>query len=138
MGMNIEIDVKDYTDKYLNRMKSKINVFLDESKSLVASQASVNSPVDTGALSRSFLTDSFVDSSEQVAYIGSSLDYAIYQEYGTGEYALNGNGRKGGWAYRGKDGKRHFTFGSHPHRMLYNAVNSCRSSIQSRFKQIME
>jgi hypothetical protein len=24
---------------------------------------------------------------------------AVYEEFGTGEYAFNGNGRKGGWFY---------------------------------------
>lgn len=48
-------------------------LFLLEVKDSIASQTSLNSPVDTGGLSRNFLTDSFVDKSEKTAYIGSSL-----------------------------------------------------------------
>lgn len=46
--------------------------------------------------------------------IGPETDYSIYLEYGTGEYAENGNGRKGGWRYKDSKGQWHFTFGMKP------------------------
>lgn len=137
MGVEVKIEVTDKTDKCLNEMTNSVISWLEEAKDLVSSQASLNSPVDTGALSRSFLTDSFVDTAEKVAYVGSSLEYAIWQEFGTGEYALNGNGRKGGWCYIGTDGQKHFTHGVHPQRMLYSAVNSCQSLISAKLQEIL-
>lgn len=82
------VELKDYTDKILSSFERKANTFLLEVKESISSQASINSPIDTGNLSRSFLTDSFVNKSEKTAYIGSSLKYSVWQEFGTGEYAL--------------------------------------------------
>ena len=90
---------KDNSVKVINRLEKAAIAFLYEAKTSIASQASKNCAVDTGDLKKSFQTDSIVVEKEMTAYIGSSLEYAIYQEYGTGEYALKGNGRKGGWVY---------------------------------------
>jgi hypothetical protein len=45
--------------------------------------------------------------------IGPETEYAPYLEYGTGEFAEKGDGRKGGWVYPYKDGYR-FTLGMRP------------------------
>lgn len=136
----MEIKFTDFSDEVLDKMHDQAIAFLEEAKASISSQASRNSPVDTGALRTSFQTDSFVDEGELTAYIGSSLEYAIWQENGTGEYAVNGNGRKGGWAYKDKDGKVHFTRGNKPRRMLYKAFNIKKKAIVSRaealFKEI--
>lgn len=47
--------------------------------------------------------------------VGSDAPYAIYQEYGTGIYAENGNGRKTPWVYRRSDGGFITTRGNRPH-----------------------
>lgn len=131
------VELKDYTDKILNSFERKANAFLLEVKDSVASQASLNSPVDTGGLSRSFLTDSFVDKKEKTAYIGSSLKYSIWQEFGTGEYALEKNGRKGGWVYKSsKDGNFYRTKGVKPQRMLYKALLNKKTLIASQAKKV--
>ncbi len=136
--MSTTVELKDYTDKILSSFERKTNVFLLEVKDSIASQASLNSPVDTGGLSRSFLTDSFVDKKEKIAYIGSSLKYSIYQELGTGEYALEGNGRKGGWTYKSnKDGKFYHTRGIKPQRILYQALLTKKPLITSQAKKIL-
>ena len=131
MGVNVE-----FIDNSVE-VKAKLNqvalAFLEEAKDSIASQASRNSPVDTGALKSSFQTDSLVDEHAKIAYIGSSLEYSIWQEYGTGEYALNGNGRKGGWVYKNlKTGKYVFTRGNKPQRMLYHAFQQKKASVKSR------
>ena len=38
-----------------------------------------------------------VDDSELVATIGNTNENAIWEEFGTGEWALKGNGHRGGW-----------------------------------------
>lgn len=135
--MSGKVEFKDYTLKVLAKLDEKAEAFLEEAKDSVSSQASRNSPVDTGALKSSFQTDSFVDAKEKTAYIGSSLEYAIYQEYGTGEYALNGNGRQGSWVYKNlKTNKYVFTRGNKPQRMLYHAFEQKKDSVENRAKQI--
>lgn len=43
-----------------------------------------------------------VDESAGSAKVGTSLESGYWEEYGTGEYAVHGDGRKGWWVY--KDG----------------------------------
>lgn len=48
-----------------------------------------------------------VDESDKVARVGSQHEAAYWEEFGTGEHALYGNGRKGWWVYvKGSDTPR--------------------------------
>lgn len=133
------IKFTDNSVKVIDNINDKVIKFLEEGKASLASQASKNSPVDSGDLKKSFTTDSIVVDKEHTAYIGSSLDYAVWQEYGTGEYALNGNGRKGGWVYRSKkDGKFYRTNGTTPKRMLYHAFQQKKEAVKKRGQQIFK
>lgn len=125
------------------QIKAKIDqcsvAFLEEAKSLIASQASANTKRVTGQLSKSFLVDSRVDSGNFTAYIGSNVNYAMYYEMGTGEHALKGNGRKGGWCYRDpQTGKLIFTRGSRPRRPLYKAYMTKKGAVQNRAKEVFK
>lgn len=71
-----------------------------------------------------------------VAKVGSPLENAIWEEFGTGEYALEGNGRKGGWAYTNEKGETVFTHGKTPSRALYYAIKNCEGAIKSRLAGI--
>lgn len=121
---------------YRVECKAAINVncegFLLEATGEIASRAADNSPVDTGQLKGSWGTA--VDGN--VGYVGSPLEYAIYQEMGTGEYAAEGGGRKGGWFYVDADGVGHFTRGTKPKRMLMNAFNSTKAAIIKRAQSL--
>lgn len=108
--------------------------FLEEAASEVESAARRNSRVDTGQLKGSW--SHTVDNGKKVATIGSPLENAIWEEFGTGEYALEGNGRKGGWVYVDDEGIRHFTFGKKPNRTLRRAFDDKMPAIQRRAKQI--
>ena len=131
------VEFKDYSITVIGKMNDKAVAFLEEAKSALASQASRNSPVKSGDLKRSFQTDSLVDESELTAYIGSSVEYAIWQEMGTGEYAVEGNGRKGGWCYKDAEmGETVFTRGTRPKRMLYHAFLQKRDAVKARGKKI--
>ena len=76
--------------------------------------------VPTGTLMNS-ITHQVVESEDSV-YIGTNVEYAPYVEYGTGIYADNGAGRKTPWAYKGNDGKLHFTHGMKPKHFLKDGV----------------
>ncbi len=94
----------------------------------VTSDAKRNSPVDTGQLKNSWTY--IVDEDKLEATIGSPLENAVWNEFGTGEFALHGDGRKGGWNYKDKEGKWHHTFGKKPHRTLQSAFNQNKSAIK--------
>ena len=95
---------------------------------LVEGQAVLLAPVDKGGLRDSIGYK--VDESELVAYIGTNCEYAIYVEYGTGEFAENGNGRKGGWVYKTPNGEVHFTYGMPPQPYLRPAFRKNQKAIR--------
>lgn len=92
-----------------------------------------NAPVDKGQL-RNSIGYNIVGNT---ARIGSSVVHAIYNEYGTGEFAENGAGRKGGWAYPDPSGKvtksgkpvMIFTKGIKPTRFMRDAFKANKSQI---------
>ena len=66
------------------------------------------------------MTGSFI-AGQHEAIIGSSDQNAIWEEFGTGEHALQGNGRKGGWSYQDEKGDWHYTTGKKPSRAFFKA-----------------
>lgn len=68
--------------------------------------------------------------SNVIGQVGSPLDHAIYNEFGTGEFAENGAGRKGGWSYQTPDGKWHFTRGMAPRPFLRPGFRNNKENIK--------
>lgn len=101
--------------------------FLYEAVAEIQSQTARNSRVDTGQTKGSWETS--VDEESLEAVVGSAFENAIWEEFGTGEYALEGNGRKGGWFYVDEKGQKHFTMGKKPNRALFNAFESLKTKI---------
>ena len=111
-------------------MKAQIIGWLDAIGEDAASTAANKAPVDTGALKNSI--SHAVDESEQKAYIGTNIEYAIWHELGTGIYASEGGGRQGGWNYQDSEGNWHHTngvpakhflqFGATAHQAEYKAM----------------
>lgn len=130
------IQFKDNRIEVKKAMNDKAIKFLYEAKNSLASQTQLNTPEQTGDLKRSFGEDSYVDEDKLIAYIGSRLQYAIWVEMGTGEHAVNGNGRKGGWIYKDEQGKSHYTRGMKPKRMLYKAKQIKGKKIQEQANKI--
>ena len=110
--------------------------FLHEGAGELVSQIARNSPVDTGQLKNSW--NYKVDESKQEATIGSPLENAIWTEYGTGEYALEGNGRKGGWSYKDEHGDWHFTMGKKPLRTFYKDFKSLKPKLIKRAEEVVK
>lgn len=91
--------------------------------------------------------------------VGSTSENAIWEEFGTGHYAVEGNGRQTPWyvpvegytghkkpTYNGKvvivygkDGKAFYkTNGKKPTRALENAKNSTEKKIRKRLEQLVK
>lgn len=108
----------------LTLIRQKLVDKLTLASEIVVSAAIEKCPVDTGNLRGSITAE--VDENSLVARVGTPVEYAPYIEFGTGEYAENGDGRKGGWFYeydgnKGEKGKR-FTRGSKPQPFLRPAL----------------
>lgn len=107
-----------------------------------------------------------VDESKGEAQVGNPMELAIWYELGTGDYAVNNDGRKGGWwikvgngkgciplkdakkygwkkVRKDKDGNLTFVFttGMKPRRPLQTAFNNLKNAIiaeaQRRFTEGM-
>lgn len=108
-------------------ISSACKAWLEEAAGELEAQTKRNQTrVDTGATKGGW-THRVLSDSEAV--VGNPLENAIWEEYGTGEYALNG-GRKGGWVYQDEAGEWHRTKGKTPLRPLHKAFTANRAKIQ--------
>lgn len=89
--------------------------------------AKENCPVDDGTL-RASITHN-VDISKLQGEIGSNVEYAPYVEFGTGLYAIKGNGRKTPWKFQDAEGNWHYTAGMHPQPFLEKALEDNKEQI---------
>lgn len=101
---------------------------------LVEGQAVLLAPVSTARLRSSI--DYVVDEKELTGYVGTNVEYAVYVEFGTGEFAENGRGRKGGWVYKDPSGEWFFTWGQTPQPYLRPAFREKKSQIEALAKII--
>lgn len=132
MAGNVRFE--DFHIAVSERMSEAAVTFLEEAASEIESAAKRNSRVRSGQLKGSW--SHVVDEDKKEATIGSPLENAIWEEVGTGEYAVNGDGRLGGWSYEDEDGNWHHTIGKKPNHTLQRAFESRKNAIINRAKQI--
>lgn len=130
------VEFHDYSIKVKEAINGNINAALEECAGELESEVKRNTRVDTGKTKNSFQHK--VIDSEHTAYIGSDYENAIWEEFGTGEYALKGNGRKGGWKYVDEKGDGHFTHGKAPSRAFWNAFTSLKNKIIKRIQDALK
>lgn len=136
MAIKNSFKLEDYTDKVTAALQKTAVKWLHEAGGELEAQVKRNTAVDTGQLKGSWRYVTDVDKLEAV--IGSPLENAIWEEFGTGEFALAGNGRKGGWVYRDAKGNFHFTRGKKPRRALHNAFVRLKPKLVKRAQQLFK
>ena len=131
-----KIKLELHTDDAIAEIKRLAVAWLHEAAGELESQTKRNTAVDTGQLKGSWTNT--VNTEKLEAQIGSPLENAIWEEFGTGQYALNGNGRKTPWVYQDAKGNWHKTSGKRPKRALFNAFTTKKkaliASAQNKFK----
>lgn len=151
------VTFEDYSIQVKAALDDAVYQFLEEASSEIQSHAQRNTPIGSGQLKGSW--SHVVDEANQEAQVGSPLENAIWTELGTGEYALEGKGRKGAWfvpvekvtgkkkpTFNGKvvivygdNGQQFFkTNGKRPARMLHNAFVNNKAKIIRRAEQIFK
>lgn len=158
-----KVEFHDFSIKCKDTLDDAVNQFLEEAASELQSEAQRNS-----AFSRNLhgTWNHVVDEDEKVATVGNPMQLAIWMEMGTGEYALEGKGRKGYWVYvkgnssvteanpgkartleeaklavaflREKGLDAYYTKGQKPRRMLWKAFQSKKAAIISRAEQVLK
>lgn len=115
----------DYSEEVFGEINDRLSAALEEAAGELESQVKRNTRVDTGKTKNSWRHKT----KDLTAHVGSDYENAIWEEFGTGDYALNGDGRKGGWLYEDAEGVGHFTHGKKPTRAFWNAYNTLKSDI---------
>ncbi len=131
----------EFTDNSMQvkaALSDGVRAFLYEAGGELQAQTMRNSRVDTGQTKGSYQYKVEEKTGEASVHVGSNQENAIWEEYGTGEYALQGNGRKGGWFYKDAKGTGHFTYGKKPNRPLYRAFNTLCGKLKGRLEQILK
>ena len=127
---------EDFTVQVKGAIDDRINITLEECAGEIEAQTKRNSRVKTGKTKNSIRH--VVDSEQHVATVGSSDENFIFEEFGTGEHALQGNGRKGGWFYKDEKGNWHYTRGKKPSRAFYKAYMSLKTPIIKRIQDSLK
>lgn len=154
---NKDIIFKDNSVQVKRAIEGAIGAFLVEASSELVSQTARNTRVGDGQLKSSWSAK--INETKGEATIGSPLENAIWEEFGTGEYALEGNGRKTAWyipvdsymgkkkptyqgevvIVHGKGGKEFYkTDGKKPSRAFWNAYKTSKGKIIKRFETILK
>lgn len=150
-----EFEFEDNSIKVKNAIDKIAEQWLEDATRILHRQVIQNTRVDTGQTKSSWKR--VVSGNEGI--VGSTSENAIWEEFGTGHYAVNGDGRKGAWyvpvdgytgtkkptfngkvvIVYGKNGKAYYkTNGKAPVRPLENAKNSTENKIQRRLKQLVK
>lgn len=146
---------EDNSVKILRALDEVGQQWLEDATRILHRQVVQNSRVDTGQTKSSW--KKIVEDNEGI--VGSTSENAIWEEFGTGHYAVNGDGRKGAWyvpvegylghkkptyngkviVVYGKNGQAFYkTNGKKPNRALENAKNSTEKKIQKRLEQLIK
>lgn len=158
-----KVEFQDFSIQCKDALDGAALQFLEEAASELQSQAQRNS-----AFSRDLhgSWNHVVNESKMEATVGNPMELAIWMELGTGEYALEGKGRKGYWVYvkgnssvkeanpgrartleeakqavaflREQGLEAYYTKGQKPRRMLHNAFESKKAAIIRRAEQILK
>lgn len=126
----------------LEKLISKLNKLSDQQMGqalnkaciLVENQAKENCPVDTGELRMSITH--YVEGDTGV--VGTNKQYAPYVEYGTGLFAVEGNGRQTPWSYQDAKGEWHTTKGQKPQPFLEPALLNNKKNIIKIFDEAIK
>lgn len=150
------VEFKDNSGKVKAALNRAVKQLLYEAAGTIKSQAKQNSAVDSTDTKDSW--DYTVDVAKGEAKIGSPLQNAVWEEFGTGDYALE-KGRSTPWyvpvdgytgkkkpSYNGKvvivygkNGRKFYkTNGKKPRRTLHNAFHVKKAAIIKRAEQIIK
>lgn len=138
MANDIQFSFKDHRVEVNRAMDDAVDAALLEVSAELVSQTARNTAVDTGQLKGSWAANVTKNGDGYTATIGSPLQNAIWEEFGTGEYALEGNGRKGGWAYEDpKTGETIWTHGKRPRRAFWNAYTALKDKMIKHIEDVI-
>lgn len=136
----MSVEFKDNTVKVIENLADGLSAFMYEVGGEIQSQTRRNSRVDTGKTKGSYdykVRESALAGEAEVQ-VGSDSENAIWEEFGTGEYALHGDGRKGGWVYQNEKGDFYHTYGKTPNQPLKRAFDKTAPKVKKQLGNIVK
>lgn len=157
------MSIETHEMEAIGMLDSAVNRFLEEAGALLESAAASASPVDNGQLKNSWTH--VCDTGAKKVDVGSPLENAIWNEFGTGSHAENGDGRKGYWVFvkgggggtsgshkcytleeakqvmailRKKGLEAYYTNGKDPQHTLQHAMDNRKSLLKKRIEDILK
>lgn len=157
------VEFKDYTVKVLGEIEEAMIAGLEEAAGEIEARTIRNSRQGHtyGDIQARALWSHTVDEGKKEAQVGSQHEAGYWEEFGTGEHALHGDGRKGWWVYvegqdSGDGGKSYSTKqeaeeaaaflrrvakldayatdGLEPNRPLFRAFESTKAVVEAIFE----
>ena len=134
--MSVEIQGLDKLFAKLDRIPDKMKSKMVDATHFLEEVAEMKAPKDTGRLIGSIESKVEDNGTSITGIVFTPVEYAPYQEYGTGIFAVNGDGRKTPWAYEDpKTGETVFTRGNRPHPFMGPALRENKETVMSFFKE---
>lgn len=127
-----------FFDKYPGNVSKNLRKVMSDTAASMEAYAVKAAPIETGYLQGSIR--GYIDENPGTigAFCETNVEYAIYQEFGTGIYSEGGGGRQSPWAYEDDEGEIHFTWGNHPHPFMrpamHNAIKQAKKWIKEALK----
>lgn len=134
--MKNDVQFKDFSVEVNGKINEALIAALYEAAGEVVLQTARNSRVDTEQTKGSF--EYVVDEEKLESTVGSPLENAIWEEFGTGIQALNGDGRKTAWHYKDKKCNWHTTTGKKGTRAFFRAFQKLKNPIIKMFESKMK
>jgi HK97 gp10 family phage protein len=111
----------------------EVKRIIAETAEMAVAQMKALAPVDDGNLKRSIEVQYFKGGLSALITVGA--EYGIYLEYGTGIFAVEGNGRKTPWVYY-KDGRYYFTRGIRPQPYFHPSMEMAMKHFTTELNKI--
>jgi HK97 gp10 family phage protein len=135
--ISVEVTRKDATKAVIRDLQNAEIAFVTMAGGVIQAEMRARAAIDTGNMKNSVQTEAYVEDGKPTCETGPTADYAVYQEYGTGVYATNGNGRQTPWAYRDATGKFHRTIGARAQPFAEPGFQAARLRFNSLAKKAL-
>lgn len=161
----MSVEFQDFSVQVKDAMNEACIAYLYEAGGEIEAQTKRNMPPGQWFAQQKSKWKYVVDERKLEAKVGNPMQQAIWTEFGTGEYALHGDGRKGYWVYvKGSDGsvdskggksytlqeakrivammrsdgiEAFYTKGQTPKRPFENAFNSLKNALKRRAAEVL-
>lgn len=121
--------------RFEKSIERQIKRIVHETAEIIASNAKSLAPVDDGSLKDSIHVEYYKGGLSALVTVGAH--YGIYVEFGTGIYAVKGNGRKDPWVYYSKKLKRFvYTRGMKAQPFFFPALDIAEKHWERELKKL--